>query len=168
MGFAMLKDCWNNPQIWGLLSPTWSRQDGTKSLPSSSHPLSPIHWPHPDQYLLRLVRFLLFPPVSCDWNHPFPRQPFRDLYIAGTIRDYLPDTSTFVPSMWTQDKALLFLSTSTLWKCNLNLVKKMISYLESRSYTVQGDLRRRGRMEGLVVGLVIGAAVSGWILTRGK
>ena len=45
MGFAMLKDCWNNPQIWGLLSPTWSRQDGTKSLPISSHPLSPIYRP---------------------------------------------------------------------------------------------------------------------------
>ena len=45
MELAMLKDCWNNPQTWGFLFPTWSHQDGTKSLPSLLHPLSPIHWP---------------------------------------------------------------------------------------------------------------------------
>ena len=58
MELTMLKDCWNNPQTWGLLFPTWSHQDGTKSLPSSSHPLSPIHWP------------LLFPKVSHHNLHP--------------------------------------------------------------------------------------------------
>ena len=45
MELAMLKDCWNNPQTWGFLFPTWSHQDGTKSLPSLLHPLSPIHQP---------------------------------------------------------------------------------------------------------------------------
>ena len=70
MGFAMLKDCWNNPQIWGLLSPTWSRQDGTKSLPSSLHPLSPIHWPPS------------FPKVSHHDSHHCHRSYFSEYLIA--------------------------------------------------------------------------------------
>ena len=74
MGFAMLKKCWNNPQIWGLLSPTWSHQDGTKSLPSSLHPLSPIHRPPS------------FPKVSLHDSHPhhqsyFLRVPYSFLKI---------------------------------------------------------------------------------------
>ena len=70
MEFAMLKDCWNNPQIWGLLSPTWSRQDGTKSLPSSSRPLSPIHRPPS------------FPKVSHHDSHHRHRSYFSEYLIA--------------------------------------------------------------------------------------
>ena len=70
MEFAMLKDCWNNLQIWGLLSPTWSRQDGTKSLPSSLHPLSSIHRPPS------------FPKVSHHDSHHRHQSYFSEYLIA--------------------------------------------------------------------------------------